>query len=47
MSAREIVPHATLQEEKGVREKREGRRHEGRQGTLEKDRVSDSREGGE
>jgi hypothetical protein len=29
-SAREIMPHATSQEEKGVREKREGGRHEGR-----------------
>jgi hypothetical protein len=34
-SAREIVPHATSQEEKGVRGKREGGRHEGRQETLE------------
>jgi hypothetical protein len=29
-SAREIMPHATSQEEKGVREKREGGRREGR-----------------
>jgi hypothetical protein len=32
---------------KGVREKQEGGRREGRQGTLEKCKVSDSREGGE
>ena len=44
-SAREIMPHTTSQEEKGVREKREGDRHEGRKKTLEKYRVSDSREG--
>jgi hypothetical protein len=47
-SAREIAPHATSQEEKGRREKREGDRREGRgRGTLEKYRVSDSREEGE
>ena len=43
-SAREIMPHATSQEEKGVREKREGARCEGRKRTLEKYRVSDNRE---
>ena len=46
-SVREIVPHATSQEEKGMREKREGGRREGRKRTLEKYRVSDSREEGE
>ena len=46
-SAREIAPHATSQEEKGVREKREGGRREGMKRTLEKYRVSDSREEGE
>ena len=46
-SAREIAPHATSQEEKGMREKREGGKREGRKRTLEKHRVNDSREGGE
>jgi hypothetical protein len=35
-SVREIVLHATSQEEKGVREKRKGGRREGRKRTLEK-----------
>jgi hypothetical protein len=34
-SAREIAPHTTSQEEKGLREKQEGGRHEGRQRNLE------------
>jgi hypothetical protein len=45
-SAREITPHATSQEEKGMREKQRGRR-EGKKRNLEKHRVSDIREGGE
>jgi hypothetical protein len=48
-SVREIMPHTTSQEEKGMREKREegaDARERGR-GTLEKYRVSDSREEGE
>ena len=45
-SAREIMPHATSQEEKGVREKRRGQTR-GKEENSGKYRVSDSREGGE
>jgi hypothetical protein len=46
-SAREIMPHATSQEDKAWGEKRLGDRREGRKRTLAICRVGDSREEGE